>query len=370
MKGQAIGSPQRMWRDFDFILAGAVLLLVAYGIAMIRSAAANSPGLEEVTRRQLIYSFVGIVLMLAVAAIDYRNLSSLQKPIYLALLALLLLVDAIGMTAGGAQSWINLGVFPIQPSELGKVLMILILARYLAAHEEQMRRFVYVIPALALLIPPVVLIYLQPDLGTAISLIVIGGVMILMSGIRFWHALVLGGAGLASLPVIWMSLEEYMRDRVLLFLYPERNPAASYNVTQALISIGSGGWLGKGYGQGSQSQLHFLRVRHTDFIFSVIAEELGFVGAVALMLLILVVLLRLIRIAEQARDPLGRSIAVGVTTLIFFQSVVNIGMNLHLLPVTGIPLPFISYGGSSLVTMLIGIGLAESVALRRRKIEF
>jgi rod shape determining protein RodA len=370
MRGRTVDLPRRTWRDFDFILAGAVLLLIVYGIVMIRSAVANSPGLEEVTRRQLIYSLVGIAAMLALTAVDYRSLSSLQKPIYLILLALLLLVDTIGMTAGGAQSWFNLGIFLIQPSELGKILMILILASYLATHEEQMRRLLYVIAALALLIPPVVLIYLQPDLGTAISLTVIGGVMILMSGIRFWHVLILGMAGMAALPIIWMSLEEYMRERVLMFLYPERNPAASYNVTQALISIGSGGWLGKGYGQGSQSQLHFLRVRHTDFVFSVIAEELGFVGAVALMLLILVVLLRLIRIAEQAQDPLGRSIAIGVATLIFFQSLVNIGMNLNLVPVTGIPLPFISYGGSSLVTLLMGIGLAESVALRRRKIEF
>jgi len=359
-----------MWRDFDFVLMVAVLLLMAYGIAMIQSATIGSPGLADVVERQIIYSVAGLGVMLMLTLIDYRSLSSLQKPLYLALVALLLVVDAIGFSMGGAQRWIDLGVFPLQPSELSKILMILIVARYLANREGQMDRLFNVILALIVLALPVMLVYLQPDLGTAASMAVIGGVMILMSGMRILHVTALAVTSVAALPVVWMSLEEYMRDRMLLFLYPESNPNASYNIKQALISIGSGGWLGKGYGQGSQSQLHFLRVRHTDFIFSVIAEELGFVGAVLLMILILVVLLRLIRIAEQARDPLGRSIAVGVATLIFFQSAVNIGMNLNLMPVTGIPLPFVSYGGSSLITMLMGIGLAESVALRHRKIEF
>ncbi|HEY63611.1 MAG TPA: rod shape-determining protein RodA [Caldilineae bacterium] len=361
---------RRTWRDFDFILLLAVLLLMVYGVAMIRSATANSPSLQELPRRQAIYGLVGLGVMLTLALIDYRWLCNLQKPIYLVLIGLLLAVDAIGMTMGGAQRWINLGIVPLQPSELTKVLIILVMARFLSDHEEKMRRPLYVLFALVLLAPPVILIYLEPDLGTAISVAVIGGVMILLSGMRVLHIAVLGATGIAALPVIWMSLEDYMRARILLFLHPEKDPAGSYNVYQALISIGSGGLLGKGYGQGTQSQLRFLMVRHTDFIFSVIAEELGFVGAVLLILLILILLFRLIRIAERARDPLGRSIAIGVTTLIFFQSAVNIGMNLRLMPVTGIPLPFVSYGGSSLMTMLMAIGLAESVALHRRKIEF
>ncbi len=360
---------RRLWRDFDFTLLIAVLLLMAYGVAMIQSATANSPGLVGLARRQVVYGAIGLVAMIATLLFDYRLICSLQKPIYLALIGLLVAVDAIGMTSGGAQRWIDLGLFPIQPSELSKILIILIMARYLADHQDRIHRLVYVLIALVILAPPVVLIYLEPDLGTAIAVAVIGGTMILMSGMRLLHVGILTLAGLTSLPVIWMSLQDYMRERVLLFLNPESDPQASYNVQQALISIGSGGWLGKGYGQGTQNQLHFLRVRHTDFIFSVIAEELGFAGAVLLILLFLVVLLRLLGIAEQARDPLGRSIAIGVATLIFFQSVVNIGMNLNLMPVTGIPLPFVSYGGSSLVTMLVGIGLAENVALRRRRIE-
>ena len=361
---------RRLWRDFDFVLLIAVIALVATGIVMIRSATANSPGLVGTAQRQLLYSVAGFALMLALTLIDYRALSALQKPLYVLLILLLLGVDAIGFAAGGAKSWINLGLFPMQPSELAKVLMILILARYLAARDGRMGSFFNVLLAFLILLPPVVLIYLQPDLGTAIVLLVIGGVMILLSGMRLLHITILGATGLIALPAIWLSLEEYMRARVLLFLHPDTDPDAIYNVNQALISIGSGGWLGKGYGQGTQSQLHFLRVRHTDFIFSVVAEELGFVGALLLMLALLIVLLRLIRIAERARDPLGRSLAIGVATMIFFQTMVSIGMNLNLMPVTGIPLPLVSYGGSSLLTMLMGIGLAESVALRQRKIDF
>ncbi|MCD6289704.1 MAG: rod shape-determining protein RodA [Anaerolineae bacterium] len=363
---------RRMWSDFDFVLLISVLLLIAYGVAMIHSTTMNSPGLAalHLPRRQIIYGAVGSIAMLVLAIVDYRVLSSLQKPLYLALLLLLTAVDAIGFTAGGAQRWISLGVFPIQPSELSKILVILTMARYLADYEDRMHRLLYVALAVLILAPPVMLIYLEPDFGTAVAVLIVGGAMILMSRMRLVHIAGLATTGIIALPILWMSLKDYMRARVLLFLHPESDLEHYYNVYQALISVGSGGWLGKGYGQGTQSQLHFLRVRHTDFIFSVIAEELGFVGATLLMVLILVVLLRLIRIAEQSRDSLGRYIAVGVATLIFFQSVVNIGMNLQLMPVTGIPLPFVSYGGSSLITMLMGIGLAESVALRRHKIGF
>ncbi|GAB4561746.1 MAG: rod shape-determining protein RodA [Anaerolineae bacterium] len=361
---------RRMWRNFDFLLLAVVVILIGYGVIMIRSAIANSPGLEGLDRRQMIYGFIGLALIIVVSLIDYRSLTTLYIPIYLALLGLLILVDMIGQTRGGAQRWIDLGLFPIQPSEISKILVIMVMARYLANREGQMHRGRNVLLALLILIPPVVLIYLEPDLGTAITVAAIGGAMIVLSGMRLLHIGMLALGSLAALPAMWFAMEDYMRQRVLIFLHPESDPTASYNVKQALISIGSGGWLGKGYGQGSQSQLHFLRVRHTDFIFSVVGEELGFVGAVLLIALIVILLMRLLRIAERARDPLGRYLALGVASLIFFQSTVNIGMNLNLMPVTGIPLPFVSYGGSSLLTMCIGIGLAEAVALRHRKIEF
>jgi len=214
------------------------------------------------------------------------------------------------------------------------------------------------------------LIYLQPHLGTVIVLAVVWLAMVLMAGMRLLHLSIMGLAGLLATPLIWFSLKDYMRDRLLLFINPAQDPSARYNIDQALISIGSGGWLGKGYASGSQSQLHFLRVRHTDFIFSVIGEEMGLVGALVLFTLIGVILWRIIRAASLARDGFGRLIACGIAAMIFFQSVVNIGMNLGLLPVMGIPLPFISSGGSSLITLLIAEGLVQSVVMRHRKIEF
>jgi rod shape determining protein RodA len=171
-------------------------------------------------------------------------------------------------------------------------------------------------------------------------------------------------------PIFLGTLQGYMLERINVFLNPAENPAAAFNVNQALIAIGNGGWMGRGFGLGSQNQLHFLRVRHTDFIFSVIAEELGWVGAMIILALLLFVVWRLLRIADRAQDHFGRLLAVGVAAIIFFQVVVNVGMNLSLLPVTGLTLPFISYGGSSLISMLVAIGLAQSVIMRHRKIEF
>jgi rod shape determining protein RodA len=194
--------------------------------------------------------------------------------------------------------------------------------------------------------------------------------MAVMAGMRPLHMALIGGTLLISLPVIWSNLQGYQRDRVLLFLDPSRDEFAQYNIDQALIALGSGGWLGQGYGSGIQTQGRFLKVRHTDFIFSVVGEEMGLVGAVLVMVLILIVVLRGLRAADLSRDAFGRLLAVGVAALIGFQAMVNIGMNLGISPVTGIPLPFVSYGRSSLVALFIGLGLVESVVMRHRKLEF
>ena len=359
----------RYWRHFDVGLLVVTVLLISLGIVMIYSATSSTPELAVLTQRQIIYAVVGLALMILTAAIDYRLLSSLSLVLYLITLGVLVAVFVTGQVLVGAQRWIDIGL-SIQPSELAKVLTIVVLARFLGDHEEKIGRWRYVLVAIAILIPPVVLTYLQPHLSGAIVLLAVGAVMIFMSGLRWLHVLVFGLAGAAGAPLLWFSLKEYMQERVLLFLNPQSDPAASYNIEQALISIGSGGWLGQGLFRGSQSQLQFLRVSHADFIFSVLAEELGFVGALILLLLLLIMLWRLLRIAEMARDSFGRLIVVGVATVIFVQSVINVGMNLNLLPVTGIPLPFVSHGGSSLVTLLLGLGLAQSVAMRHRKIEF
>jgi rod shape determining protein RodA len=194
--------------------------------------------------------------------------------------------------------------------------------------------------------------------------------MVFASGIRWTYLALLFGGGLAVIPLAWISMEDYMRRRVITFINPASDPQSYYNIQQALYAVGSGGWFGKGYLRGTQSQLHFLLVQHTDFVFAVLCEELGIAGAVLLFALLAVVLLRTLRAARLARDLFGRLLCTGVAAWVFFQSAVNIGMNLNLLPVTGLPLPFISYGGSSLVTLLAAMGLVQSVRLRHRKLEF
>ena len=358
----------KVWRDFDFLLLAATVLLIVFGVAMIHSATRETPDLQDLPSRQVIWALIGLVLSLIVAAMDYRFLGGLQKPLYVLIIGSLVVVLVVGEVTHGAQRWITGS--SLQPSELAKVLIIVTLAQLLANHEEEIGRFRYILLSIVHVAVPMALIYLQPHLGTVIVLAVVWLAMVVMAGMRLLHLGILSFVGLVATPLIWFSLKDYMRERLLLFINPSQNPAARYNIDQALISIGSGGWLGKGYASGTQSQLHFLRVRHTDFIFSVIGEEMGFIGALVLFALFGIVLWRILRAASLARDSFGRLICCGVATLIFFQATVNIGMNLGLLPVIGIPLPFISAGGSSLIALLLAEGLVQSIVMRHRKIEF
>jgi rod shape determining protein RodA len=310
----------------------------------------------------------GLASLYLLDCFTLRFFDVLRNPLYVAILIMLGIIFLIGQVAGGSQRWLGAGA--VQPSELSKILVIIVLAKFLSDREEQLERFGTVLISLGITAAPMLLIYLQPDLGTALTMTAIWIVMIWAVGIRFRHLLVLFAVGVAALPAVWFGLQEYMRERLMLFVNPASDPDSYFNVHQALVSIGSGGWTGKGLANGTQSQLHFLRVRHTDFIFAVTAEELGFLGALAMMSLLALLLWRIIRVAERSRDTFGKLIAAGVAAVIFFQALVNIGMNLGLMPVTGIPLPFVSYGGSSFLTLMLGIGLVESVAMRHRKLEF
>jgi rod shape determining protein RodA len=360
---------RRIWRHFDYVMLAVTIALVLMGLAMIYSSTKDSPTLGDYVWDQAAVAVVGLILLFVVAVFDYRLLANLQRSIYLLTIAVLAATAIYGYTQLGAQRWLNVGIL-IQPSEFAKILVIIFMAQYLAAHEKQIGSLRTVLASFILILIPVLLIYQQPDLSTSISLLVAWGVMVIMTGMRTLHLALLGGTLLFSLPLVWSQLEGYQRDRVLLFLDPSRNELAYYNIEQALSALGSGGWLGQGYGAGIQTQARFLKVRHTDFIFSVVGEELGFVGATLLLALILLLVWRMLRAATMARDAYGRLIAVGVATIIAFQAIVNIGMNLRVTPVTGIPLPFISYGRSSLLTLLIGVGLVESVVMRHRKLEF
>ncbi len=363
-----------LWRDFDWLLLICTIATIGFGVAMIYSADpwSNSacPGAVPCAGRQMIYAVAGIVILFFVAAMDYRFLRTLGWVAYAIAIGLLIAVLGIGAVSGGSRRWLNLGLLPVQPSELAKLLVIIGLAKYMA--DNDMRQFRHVLISLVLAIIPMGLIYQQPDLGTALSIMVIWLAMAFVAGMRVFHMGLLGLSAGVALPLALTKLEGYMQDRIVLFLDPTRDPRGiGFSVTQALIAVGSGGWLGRGYASGTQSQLRFLRVRHTDFIFSVLAEELGFVGALILFALLAFLILRIVRAAHLARDDFGRLIGVGIATVILFQAFVNIGVNTNLVPATGMPLPFVSYGGSSLMTLLMALGLVQSIVMRRpRAFEF
>lgn len=362
------------WRHFDFWLLGAVAVLIIFGIAMIDSAVAGNPELIEigVVRRQIIFSLIGIVIIILTTALDYHIWAAAGRALYIFLVAALSLLIVAGEAAFGAVRALDVGFAVVQPSELANIAIILVMSDFFARHKQRMIEMVWVIRSGFLTLVLVVLSLLQPDLSTAIVLIVLWASLLFISGLRLQHLFMLIGLG-ALLPIIGFPfLENYQQQRIINFIAPdpEARFGETYNVDQAAISIGSGGLLGQGYGQGSQVQLRFLKVRHTDFIFSTIANEFGFVGTVIVVLILLFVIYRIIRAARLSHDMFGALICYGLATLIAFSSIVNIAMNLNLLPVTGLTLPFISQGGSSLLSLMLGIGLVESVVARHRVLDF
>ncbi len=361
----------RIWRHFDVWLLAAVALLTISGVVMIRSAIGGNVNLAELVPRQAIYGFVGVVILFLTAAIDYRIWASLSRLLYIIVIISLGFILAAGVVGFGSARWFNVGIVLIQPSELAKILMILVLADFLARNQEQIDDIRVIVRSLVVIGIPILLVFLQPDLSTAIVLGIIWLALVWAVGANPRHLIGMFAIGLMFPLAAWPILQDYQKARLITFLFP--NPEAqfgdTYNVNQALISIGSGGWFGKGYGSGTQVQLRFLKVRHTDFIFSAMSEEFGFIGAIVFIGLLVFVIFRCLRAARMARDTFGALICYGVAALFIFQGFFNIGMNLQLFPVSGLPLPFLSYGGSSLLTSLLGIGLVESVILRHKQID-
>jgi rod shape determining protein RodA len=378
----------RIWRHFDIWLLTSVSLLTIAGVAMIRSAVAGNETLVESASRQAIFGVIGLAIVILVAAIDYRIWSALANPIYLVTVLLLALIPLAGEVGFGSARWFNAGVVNIQPSELSKIFMILVLADFFSRQTYENKSANIILRSLVLVGVPAFLILIQPDLSSSITLIILWLAMVWAVGLSLRTIGTFVLIGLIALMIIapflaqyftegypqgenFFFIQNYQMQRVANFLFPnpEESFGATYNIEQARISIGSGGWFGQGYGHGTQVQLRFLKVRHTDFIFSAMAEEFGFVGAVVFLIVLMLVIHRCIRAARMARDTFGALICYGVAFLIFFQSAFNVGMNLNMFPVSGIPLPFFSYGGSSLLTSLLGIGLVESVILRHKRIE-
>ena len=369
------------WRYFDFWLLGAVVLATAFGTTMIRSAIAGNEVLLPLINRQIYFALVGLVVIFVFAAIDYRFWMALYRPIYIVILIFLVTLTGFGQTAFGAQRWFQVGVLFLQPTEFAKIAAILVLARYFDTTENRPRDVKWIVGAVLWASGIIILILLQPNLSNVVVLTVILASLLWFNGIQLKHIALIGGIGVLAVSIIVALtvagiripfLQEYQQARIATFIFPDRDATfgATYNVEQALTAIGSGGLFGQGYGHGTQTQLRFLKVRHTDFIFSAVSEEFGLVGALLVILIIVLVVWRCLRAAQKARDVAGMTIAYGVATLIFFQGMVNIGVNLNIVPVSGLPLPFISYGGSGLTSLMLCIGLVESVAMRHRQLDF
>ncbi len=375
------------WRYFDFWLLGAVAFLTIFGVTMIQSAIAGNIELVEANTvfKQIIFAGIGFVIMVITALIDYRYWGALSTVLFLVTFGSLALLFLVGGALFGSSRWFAVGPILIQPSELAKITIILILANFFSQKIDEIKKPRVIIQSLGITFLIVFWIILQPDLSTSIVILVLWFALLWASGLDIKQLLIAGGAGAValgiSLPLMLLNydpantdtlIKPYQLERIINFLFPDQEASfgAIYNVQQALISIGDGGWIGQGYGSGSQVQLRFLKVRHSDFIFSALSEEFGFVGALMVIGILAFIIARCLRAARLSSDTFGALIAYGAATLITFQTIVNVGMNLNLLPVTGLTLPFVSYGGSSLMTMFIAIGLVESIVLRHKDLEF
>ncbi len=369
------------WRNFDFLLLGAIVLASAFGTAMIRSAIAGNEVLLPLINRQIYFALLGLAVIFFVAAIDYRYWLALYRPIYFGIMIFLVALSSLGQVAFGAQRWFTVGVLFLQPTEFAKIVVIIILARYFDRAQNDPRDLKWMFRGFLWAFGLMFWILIQPNLSNVVVITVIFGAMLWINGIQLKHVLAFAGIGALALGVLVAVsvagirlpfLQEYQQQRIVTFILPDPNAThgAEYNVQQALIAIGSGGWFGKGYGHGTQTQLRFLKVRHTDFIFSAVSEEFGLIGAIIVILVLAFIVWRCIRAAQKARDVAGSMLAYGVAVLIFFQGAVNIGVNLNIVPVSGLPLPFVSYGGSGLTALMLGIGLVESVVMRHKQLDF
>lgn len=363
----------KLSRRLDWPLLVATGLLLSIGLLVLFAINFKDADLAQNFRpaQQLIHAAIGLFLLGFFARSDYRQWLNLGKYWYAGGLVLLLLVLVIGTTALGATRAIDLGILQFQPSEFMKMGVIFGLAILFSKHFAEMPKFKYLLASVALVGVPAVLVAIQPDLGTALAMGAIWAGMILVSGAKKWHLAAFAAAALVIVPLVFSGLQDYQKARIETFLDPQADPqGAGYNVLQSTIAVGSGRLFGKGLGSGTQSQLNFLPSQHTDFVFAVSAEKLGFFGASLIVILYSVLLWRAFSIALHSQDRFGQILATGIGSMFLVHAVVNIGMNLGIMPVTGIPLPLISYGGSNLLVSLMAIGLLLSISLHRADLEF
>ena len=365
-----------VWRNFDLQLMVYAALLLAFGLAMAYSNTATA-GLGvfdggSVFLRALMWTAIAVAVSLIATAFDYHWLKTFAWPLYVVQLGLLVVTLAIGGGVGGTSRWVSVFGLQFQFSELAKVLMIVVLANYLGSRVGRLGSIWSIAGAGILAGPPFLLVLLQPDLGTALVFGAILGGTLFMSGASLrWLGVLVGGA-LASFPFIWTYiLRDYQKQRIVSFFDPASDmQGAGYQLFQSQIAVGSGGWFGKGLTNGTQNQLNFLPVQESDFVAAIYLEELGFLGAMLLLVLFGALLWRILVSGWRSRDPFGMMFASGLASMILFQLVVNLGMVIGIMPITGIPLPFISHGGASLISLAVGLGILQSVNIRQTRVEW
>ncbi len=361
---------RRAMGQLDWVLIFVTLALSAFGVLMIFSSIqTNTALLEEALHwKQLIWISVGVVSVALILLFDYHHFTRLAYIFYFLLVALLVLVLISGKMVYGAKRWLVLGPMRFQPSEFSRLAIILVLARYFGSREntEPLEFRELILPFIFVAIP-FILVARQPDLGTSLMPVMVAAVMLIIVGVRARVFLSIAAMGFIVAPVGWLFLKDYQKNRIFTVFNPEADPLGSgYQSLQSKIAVGSGEIWGKGLFQGTQSRLHFLPEKHTDFIFSVLSEELGFIGATVLLILFLIFIHRCIQTALNAGDKEGLLIAVGVATSFFLYIFLNIGMTVGLIPIVGMPLSLVSYGGSSLLASFLAVGLLLNVRLRRR----
>jgi len=371
--GRSVGA---IWRAFDLQLATYAVLLTCFGLAMAYSnAVASGDGAVasgSVFLRGLLWTGLAFVVFTIAAAFDYHWLRTFSWPLYGLQIGLLVLTLAVGTGVGGASRWVSVLGLQFQFSELAKILMIVILANYLGVRRGRLDSLSSILGACVLTVPPWVLVMAQPDLGTSLVFAAILAGMLFMGGasLRWLGSMAL--AVVAALPFIWTYvLRDYQKERLTSFLDPLADvQGAGYQLFQAQIAVGSGGWFGKGLTNSTQNQLDFLPVQTTDFVFAILAEELGFIGALVVISLFVALLWRILVAGWRSKDPFGTMFAAGLASMILFQLVVNVGMVTGIMPITGIPLPFITHGGASLISIAAGLGILQSINIRQGRAEW
>jgi rod shape determining protein RodA len=354
------------YERIDWTVVLCIVLLATISLITLYSASASSGGGIIRMSRQALWFVLGFVVIVIFTSIDYHILGALAYPIYGVVVLSLVAVSAIGEVRQGAQRWIKLGPMSLQPSEMAKIALILVLAKYFADKKKDTVYLIDLIVSGVLVGIPAALILKEPDLGMTMLLLPIFATIIFIAGLDWRYIVAIAVGGVFSMPIAWTHLKPYQKDRLISFIRPESDPLGSgYHVIQSKIAIGSGGFWGKGFMNGTQSQLNFLPEQFTDFIFSVFSEEWGFIGSVVLLSIYLILILKGLSIALKAKDKLGRLIAVGIVTILVVQMFINVGVTTGIMPVTGLTLPFISYGGSSIISISIELGLLLNVGYRR-----